>query len=367
MKEHVLISPLGRSPGAVSGLYYALREHPDRPVGVTQVITIATSDPLVQAAGRVLSELFQYEQAQGAPVSYRVKPITAQEFRGGEQDIGPFVAQLGRFIQQVRERGDTVHLGVTGGRSGMGALAALAAQLYGAHYLYHLWVDENIEQEGQIRDARTARMRARPDNPLLKPPADKYELVNLPFLNLVPLHGAIRRFLQTGKTPDPDSPLYGLFETYGARSLEQVFPPELTIAQASRLMELAGEWAQTEKALAAAQSLRPSDRGAYLAKKRAVEERQADLRLTLYQILHDSDIVDDKTAKELVRFVEEGGDWAELVDRAADQSNAAEVLKWLAENKDAITGAVALYGVASTTGTLIMTGLGLWLKVLGYG
>ena len=192
--HHVLISPLGRSPGAVSGVYFGLRE---RDTPVREVITVGTSDDDVQkAADYWLEPLFRSETG----VAYRPRFITSEELQGGEQDVGPFTALMGLHIQQAREAGHVVHVAVTGGRSGMGALGALAAQLYGADHLWHLWVERAIEEGGSVD-----RLHPPKDctNVYLNPTAQgkerkAWELVALPFVDLTPLHGVIRDYLLEG-------------------------------------------------------------------------------------------------------------------------------------------------------------------------
>jgi hypothetical protein len=375
MTTHVLISPLGRSPGAVSGLYYALRDRTEEPVEVTEVITVGTSDRWVQAAARVLEELFKYERTQGHQPTYRAEHITATDLRGVERDIGPFVARLGRRIEQARNAGFIVHVGVTGGRSGMGALAALAAQLYGASHLYHLWVDEEIEKKGQMGQD-LPRMGAHPSNPLLKPrlkrdepdlAADEYELVGLPFFDLSPLHEVIRRYLTKKEVPDVNSPLYPLFVTHGMGRLRQVFPAPLTIAQADRLLEVAAEWFRLKKRLDAAEPLRPSDQTAYLTEKRAVEKARHQILLEVGRILQDAEITDASTSTQVVELVRSGGDWSELLALTEKaKQDGAGWLQWFRKNKDGITTALAVAGTGINAGTFLLKALELWLKAQGY-
>jgi len=192
--HHVLISPLGRSPGAVSGVYFGLRKR-DTPVG--EVITVGTSDDDVQkAADYWLEPLFRSE----TDVAYRPRFITSEELQGGEQDVGPFTALMGLHIQQAREAGHVVHVAVTGGRSGMGALGALAAQLYGADHLWHLWVERAIEEGGSVDRLHPPKDRT---NVYLNPTAQgkerkAWELVALPFVDMTPLHGVIREYVRNG-------------------------------------------------------------------------------------------------------------------------------------------------------------------------
>lgn len=200
MKRHVLISPLGRSPGAVSGVYFGLE---DLGVKVDEVITVGTADAGVKKAGTVqLRSLFGEEGG----VVYRPRFMADEELRGGEDDISPFAARMGLYIEQARDDGSVIHVAVTGGRSGMGALAALAAQLYGADHIWHLWVAPEIEKGGTVDKLRFPYSRR---NLYLNPTVEKgkegealWELVELPLVDLTWLHGPIREYVQTGAVSD---------------------------------------------------------------------------------------------------------------------------------------------------------------------
>ncbi len=226
MTRHVLISPLGFAAGAVSGVYFALRE---QGIGVEQVITVGTDHPGVRDAARVLIDLFR--KVEG--VSYEAKYIAAEDLWGAVVDAsGPFAARMGLYVDRARSLdGTCVHIAVTGGRSGMGALAALAAQIYGADKLYHLWVSPEIEREGIAR--------ARPDvsnpyvNPTLRP--GEWELVELPFINL-------------------RSELQHLAGLEFKQKVSHYFPAGLPTYSAALLLHLGAEWrAVQDVALSAAE------------------------------------------------------------------------------------------------------------------
>jgi hypothetical protein len=189
---HVLVSPLGRSPGAVSGVYFGLQEQGTQ---IREVITVGTSNNDVwNSADYWLEPLFSTEP----DATYRSRFIASEDLRGGERDVGPFTARMGLYIQQARDAGHIVHVAVTGGRSGMGALGALAAQLYGAHHLWHLWVAPEIEQNGTIDKLNPPEDRT---NVYLNPTVqgkETWELVALPFVDLTPLHPIIRDYLCEG-------------------------------------------------------------------------------------------------------------------------------------------------------------------------
>lgn len=182
----VLVSPLGRSPGAVSGVYFALKQ-----IGfeVSRVVTVGTShDDVKLAANQYLSRLFQHINVEYDPIH-----IPALDLRGGRKGISPFVGMMGLALKNEQGDDHLVHVAVTGGRSGMGALAALAATVHGADHLWHLWVCRDIEENGLVDTTsqgryplysllnNPARMAAsRLLNPTLK--SDEWEAVELPFM-----------------------------------------------------------------------------------------------------------------------------------------------------------------------------------------
>jgi len=143
----ILLSPLGRSPGAVSGLYHRLEESG---VNIDRLIVLATSDPAVQQSAEMLRDHF-YDK----PASF----LTIQKVSAGddpemveERAVYGFIHRVNAVLYNARYAGDEVHIGIAGGRKSMSALATLSAYVYGAAAVYHFWVHEEIERCGDIRD-----------------------------------------------------------------------------------------------------------------------------------------------------------------------------------------------------------------------
>lgn len=138
-----LIASLGRSPGAVTGLYYALVQ---AGAPVDYVRTISTSEFQVKRAVRaVRAEL----EAQGMS-DYEDTPIKGAEI-ASEQDVMEFKAVFSRLLAQARASGDAVAIGITGGRTVMGALLTMVAHMEAPadSYFYQLSVPDAIEEDGR--------------------------------------------------------------------------------------------------------------------------------------------------------------------------------------------------------------------------
>ncbi len=190
-EQHTLISPLGMSPGAVSGVAFALRRGVSEGDNIihypiSRVVTVGTSHSEVKEASQCLQPLFA-----AAGIEYHAEFITQEELKGNDQSVPNFVTRLGDLFDRYRD--EKLHIAVTGGRSGMGALAGLAASLYGADFLWHLWVPETIEAKGHIRFLQKPFT---PDNEYLNP--KEYELVSLPFVDLSPLHEDFWKYYHSG-------------------------------------------------------------------------------------------------------------------------------------------------------------------------
>jgi len=138
----VLISPLGLSPGAVSGLYYALQR--EMGIKVDKVITISTNDPKgVRSCKRVLEDLF-FEQG----VEYDSHSIPFADLRW-DGAVRAFCKELAATLAVVKQ--DEIYLGISAGYASMGALALLVArQNQAVDEVYHLWVGDELQQMGYI-------------------------------------------------------------------------------------------------------------------------------------------------------------------------------------------------------------------------
>jgi hypothetical protein len=324
-KRHVLISPLGRSPGAVSGVYFELQR---RGIQVSEVITVGTShDDVRQAADVWLTPLFAAEPE----LTYRPRSISSKELRGKDRAMGSFTALMGHKIQQAHDANHVTHVAVTGGRSGMGALAALAAQLYGADHLWHLWVDPEIERNGTIDRLDPPVTRA---NVYLNPTVRQgaVELVALPFVDMTPLHGVIREYLSSGFVPDTETIPYNMFVRTGVKHLGQVFPPGITVQAADRITELVEAYGRSKKA-----------------------KEQHQIFVELGHILQDTGVYDEKVArrmqtlitqtiapdtiKKLIAEAKKGSDYPSLWER---------FIQGMTKHKDAIdTGGKLLLNISS--------------------
>jgi hypothetical protein len=137
----VLISPLGLSPGAVSGLYYALQR--ERGVKVDKVITIGTQDPKLRGGKRVLEDVFGREK-----VDYDHHSIPFPHLRW-DGAVRAFCKEVAATLASAQEH--EVYLGISAGYASMGALALLVArQNRSVDAVYHLWVDDEMQQMGHI-------------------------------------------------------------------------------------------------------------------------------------------------------------------------------------------------------------------------
>lgn len=138
----ILVSPLGLSPGAVSGLYYALQRELE--VKVDKVITIGTNEPKLRGCRRILEEIFGEEG-----VDYDAHSIPFADLRWPGA-VRAFCKDVAATLA-LAEEGDKIYLGIAAGYSSMGALALLVARENQAlDEVYHLWIDGELQQMGHI-------------------------------------------------------------------------------------------------------------------------------------------------------------------------------------------------------------------------
>jgi hypothetical protein len=170
----VLIASLGKSPGAVTALYHGLTERLG--VKITQVVTIhPRGNVIIQGCVQRLRREFEMKS-----VAYDSQSFAGDDLRTSNEVLA-FRIKIGEIIEQYRAGKGMIHLGIAGGRSSMGALIAMAArELAGHAQLYHLWVADDIEKDGEISNLvgqSSARQRE-----VLFPPDDQYEIVQVPFI-----------------------------------------------------------------------------------------------------------------------------------------------------------------------------------------
>jgi len=170
----VLLASLGKAPGAVSGLYHALTE---RGITLHKVVTISPKSPNVRRCVTVLQREFGERNVEYQPVY-----IDAPDIRD-ESDAFEFKAAFSAALQEHDRPENEVYLGIAGGRTSMGALMAIVAQMSAPHaYLYHLWVPDEIEEDGAI--SRLFALSAARQQEVLFP--KEYELVKVPFVRHAP-------------------------------------------------------------------------------------------------------------------------------------------------------------------------------------
>lgn len=230
MSKHLLISPLGQSPGAVSGVFFALRK---AGFDISRVITVGTNHSEVIKAEDRLEELFDTVQT----AEYIPRQIAEHEDLT-EAATAVFGEAIGQALAEERQKGNTVHVAVTAGRAGMGALAALATNLYGADYLWHLWVPDEIAEGGLVKNLNPPYDE---QNPFLNPTGsdDNYDLVRLPLIDLSPLHPFIHAIHDKGIILNLNVPLLKLFTFGQYRHLGDLFPSQMPVAQVDDILDLA--------------------------------------------------------------------------------------------------------------------------------
>jgi hypothetical protein len=172
----VLLASLGHSPGAVTGLYYALARA-DRPV--TRVVTFAPSDRDTRDAAGICEDEFRQ---LGVPYVNHFLDLEDIESDGDAREFkGAFV----RLLQEALDSGAEVLAGITGGRTIMGALMAIVAQTVARERvtLYHLDVDSDIEEDGRLPRLWNFEYSER-WRELLAPPPEKCRLVKVPYARM---------------------------------------------------------------------------------------------------------------------------------------------------------------------------------------
>jgi hypothetical protein len=333
-----LVSPLGRAPGAVSGVYFALKAQ--HSIDVAKVITIGTQHPDVLFAARnYLAPLFE-----GLGVDYDPIHVPAVELKGTMRNVGPYVSMVGEALQRAAVGDAKVHIAVTGGRSGMGALAALATNLYGADQMWHLWVKREIEEGGAIDHLYGLHPSEFQTSPYLNPTVEgegAYDLVNLPFLDLRPLQNLLWHYRQTGQYPDVDKPLIRLLMHTDVERFGEVFPAGLTFEQFDEIMALA-------------RAYEPAD-----------EERRLELLMEIGAKLQEAGILEAGERQKLLDLMAVGAsadDFFALARRASKGRKREGLLSWCQQNKEVIAPAFDLADVGLALISIILE----YLRASGY-
>jgi hypothetical protein len=325
-----LVSPLGRAPGAVSGVYFALKVQ--HGIDVTRVITVGTQHPDVLSAARnYLAPLFE-----DLGVDYDPIHVPAVELKGTMRNVGPYVSMVGEALQRAAEGDAKVHIAVTGGRSGMGALAALATNLYGADQMWHLWVKREIEEKGSVENLRGVHPSDFQTSLALNPTVEgkeAYDLVNLPFLDLRPLHELLWQYLRTDKYPDVEEPLIKILMSADKNRFSEVFPAGLTFGQFDEIMELARTYEQAD------------------------EERRLELLMEIGAKLQEAGVLEAGERQKLLDLMAVGAsadDFFALARRSQKRSRWRKFWDWILENKEKIEIGVKTSGFVATVVEIIL-------------
>ncbi len=169
--RNVLIASLGRAPGAVTGLLHGIQEQLH--IHIDEVVTLsAKGSRPVQLAANLLEQEFAK-----LGVIYRAQVFDAVDMRY-DDEVLKFKIALLELLNQYQNEGAEVFLGIAGGRASMGALTAMVATVEAQNaMLFHFWVPDDIEQDGDIENYWTlsdARQRQ-----VLFP--SEYALVKVPY------------------------------------------------------------------------------------------------------------------------------------------------------------------------------------------
>lgn len=328
----ILISPLGRSPGSVSGVYFALKK---RGFDVSKVVTVGTSHKdVIFASDGFLRPIFDFMNVIYDPIH-----LPEKELRDERRSVMPYAGMIGWAIENgAAEYGkDHVHVAVTGGRSGMGALAALAAQLYGAHKMWHIWVPAEIEEGGTVDFLRGLTSPEKMcQSPFLNPTMwgkHAFDLVDLPFMNLSPFQDEIRQYWRTGQFSDGREQLSEFISKAGVQNIFRVFPAGMTFEQAERVIRLVNRY---------------EGAGSAPGKEK--------IQFELIRILQSAGVIEAGEATRLLNILKADAPREELFNfRSKDRMG---LWHWLKKNKDEI-------GVTIDAMTFFLAALTLWLQVAG--
>lgn len=305
--ETVLISPLGRSPGAVSSVYFALKA-----IGhsVSRVVTVGTSDVDVLTSTQDLTNLFEL-----VGVSYEPRNIRAAELRGVDDSTHEFISRIGQAMEVARRERSLVHVAVTGGRSSMGALASLAASLYGADRLWHIWVRDDIARGSEI-DKLPRPIRQ--DSIYLNPPLGASELVSLPFMDLRPFHPYIRDFYLTQQIPSAGFPLAHLLQDENLVSLPNIYPADVPLRQEARIAEMNATYGKMN------------------------QSEQVNMVQELGTVLHQTRLLDETTVTRITRNIQNPPE--NLLTLLAEGDDPSGFVAWLQTNWASVQTAVTNRG-----------------------
>jgi hypothetical protein len=333
MSKGVVVSPIGLSPGAVTGLAITLMSVAK--YDVSRVVTVGTSYPGVIGTAQIVGDLLRELR-----IEHDARHITQVELRQDDGSTEAFMIAIGQALEAAHSDGNIVHVGVTGGRSGMGALASLATNIYGADHLWHLWVTEEIEQNG--RYDKLPRPYTLAENKYLNPTLakDEHELVELPFLSLRPYRPVLRQYygryvdaMRQGhpvEIPPTITPLIEMLMELGVGRLADIYPPQLPIKAADRIVEISQTYTQ------------------------ASTEEQSALMDELILMLGNYQVFDPDTVRRLKQMVRSGVSGSDTFRIIARDKDKTGFIKWLRDHKDEVGLSLDAFGVLVSTAALYL-------------
>jgi hypothetical protein len=222
-----LIATLGQSPGAVTGLYLELAEYQQPKQPIDRVYLLGTQDNDVLSAARVVKERL---------ISYR-KDVEIIEEHLDERDfrkVETFQKIVTHRLQDGTAQGDVI-VGITGGRTGMGAMLAISAQFYERLRVCHYWVDDEIAQNGTISQlGKLKRINPELYELVLNPrrQENRSHIVELPATNMAKKRLEIESY-RTSELLNNSK-----FDAKEANAILRLLPRRMTIDQAIRYTEV---------------------------------------------------------------------------------------------------------------------------------
>ncbi len=219
-----LIATLGQSPGTVTGLYLELAEYRQPKQLIDRVHLLGTQDKDVLGAARIVKERLT---AHRKDIEVIEDHLDERDFR----KVEAFQKIVTHRLQESAAQGNVI-VGITGGRTGMGAMLAISAQFYGNVRVYYYLVDDEIAQNGPISQLRKLG-RFNPDlyELVLNPGSreNRSYIVELPAANMVERREYIEQHRTTELAEKTSSQVFSANE---ANAILRLLPRRMTIDQA---------------------------------------------------------------------------------------------------------------------------------------
>jgi len=229
--SHTLIATLGRSPGAVTSLVHELIEKgiDGNTFSVTHLRILSTTDDAVQRSFNAIQDYF-------TPLLPNLKIYNHPINEPDQKNAGRFYRLVVETIQYAKDEDkQPIIAGIAGGRTSMGALLAIGAQLYDdVIHTCHIWVSDELQREGDIDNLAALKRRNKVayDN-VFNPAVGERQLVKLPNLRLT----MVRKVVDETPTLSLETPPDGI-DVNTINTVLAMLPGRLTIADAKHFMEI---------------------------------------------------------------------------------------------------------------------------------